>query len=332
MIAAGNLVGSIGQNWQASGPGTANWSSVAASASGNIIAATINNGYIYVSTNSGVSWTARKAVRAADFGLKSLFPPMAPKWRRPLGTSIQAPTAISTLHRIPAQIGPSKAAAAICDGFPLLPRRTAPISWRRSIMAIFMFHRMPARAGRRWAFFAVTRIGLPSLPRRMAPISWRWRTAARFTPRPTPAAHGNSASAVLAAWNSVASSSDGSRLVAALGNAARFTFRPIPERPGRPIPRRAALVFRCFVVGRLPAGGGLWHNHCQRQYLYFNRFRGDLGERQAMRPARNGWASPRQSDGSLLAAVVFGGNIYVSSQAAPRPAPRVICSAPAHRH
>ena len=120
MIAAGNLAGSIGQNWQISGPGTANWSSVAASADGTKIAATINGGYIYVSTNSGVAWLPRNSspgsLNYSDVAVSA----DGTKMRRQLETSIpQATTVISGTQRILVRHGPAAAAAA-SNGFPLL--------------------------------------------------------------------------------------------------------------------------------------------------------------------------------------------------------------------
>jgi hypothetical protein len=56
-ILSGNLSGSIGQNWSAGGSSPAYWVAVAASADGTRLAAAVNNGYIYTSTNSGATWT-----------------------------------------------------------------------------------------------------------------------------------------------------------------------------------------------------------------------------------------------------------------------------------
>src|SRR5664280_2925527 len=56
MIAAGNLSKAIGQSWKA-GASVLNWSAIASSAYGTKLVATVNNGYIYTSTNSGATWS-----------------------------------------------------------------------------------------------------------------------------------------------------------------------------------------------------------------------------------------------------------------------------------
>ena len=66
-IFAGNLSGSVGQSWTASGPGTADWSAIACSADGTKIAAAISGGYIYVSTNSGSTWTNQSGNSGAAY-------------------------------------------------------------------------------------------------------------------------------------------------------------------------------------------------------------------------------------------------------------------------
>jgi photosystem II stability/assembly factor-like uncharacterized protein len=55
MIAAGNLSGTIGQNWQAVASAL-NWSDIASSADGTKLVAVVNGGNIYTSTNSGSTW------------------------------------------------------------------------------------------------------------------------------------------------------------------------------------------------------------------------------------------------------------------------------------
>jgi len=66
-ILAGNLSDSVGQSWTARA-GSAAWSSVASSADGTKLVATVGNnlsasGYIYTSTDSGASWTPRDSAR-----------------------------------------------------------------------------------------------------------------------------------------------------------------------------------------------------------------------------------------------------------------------------
>jgi photosystem II stability/assembly factor-like uncharacterized protein len=57
-ILAGNVTENAGQTWKAGGPATF-WSSVASSADGTKLVATINGNQIYTSANSGATWVAR---------------------------------------------------------------------------------------------------------------------------------------------------------------------------------------------------------------------------------------------------------------------------------
>jgi len=57
-ILAGNLSRTVGQNWDAFGPKT-NWVAIASSADGTKLAAAVNPGNIYTSTDSGATWTQR---------------------------------------------------------------------------------------------------------------------------------------------------------------------------------------------------------------------------------------------------------------------------------
>jgi len=66
-VLAGNLSDSIGQSWTPR-VGSAAWSSVASSADGTALVATVGDtlsasGYIYTSTDSGATWTARDSQR-----------------------------------------------------------------------------------------------------------------------------------------------------------------------------------------------------------------------------------------------------------------------------
>jgi hypothetical protein len=58
VILAGNLSDSVGATWTAR-ESTRNWSAVASSADGTKLAATVKGGQIYLSTNSGATWTPR---------------------------------------------------------------------------------------------------------------------------------------------------------------------------------------------------------------------------------------------------------------------------------
>ena len=56
-VAAGNLSDSVGQSWKPGASSPLNWSAIASSADGTKLVATVNNGYIWTSTNSGATWT-----------------------------------------------------------------------------------------------------------------------------------------------------------------------------------------------------------------------------------------------------------------------------------
>src|SRR5882724_3137395 len=57
-IFAGNLSRSIGQSWKSNGL-VLNWAAIASSSDGGKLAAVVNGGQIYTSTNFGSTWTAR---------------------------------------------------------------------------------------------------------------------------------------------------------------------------------------------------------------------------------------------------------------------------------
>ncbi len=57
MIAAGNLSATVFQSWKAGNSSARNWSAIASSADGTKLVATVNNGTIWTSTNSGATWT-----------------------------------------------------------------------------------------------------------------------------------------------------------------------------------------------------------------------------------------------------------------------------------
>jgi hypothetical protein len=98
-VLAGNLSDSIGQSWRAHDSVRA-WSSVASSADGTILAATVGDtlgaiGYIYTSTDSGATWTARAndharqwvAVASSADGTKLVAANYAGSWSPGIYTS-----------------------------------------------------------------------------------------------------------------------------------------------------------------------------------------------------------------------------------------------------
>ncbi|HUB86682.1 MAG TPA: sialidase family protein, partial [Verrucomicrobiae bacterium] len=58
IIFSGNLATTVGENWMSNGP-SKNWSAIASSADGTKLAAVVNGGYIYTATNSVPNWTGR---------------------------------------------------------------------------------------------------------------------------------------------------------------------------------------------------------------------------------------------------------------------------------
>ena len=125
-ILAGNLSDSIGQSWTARA-GSAAWSSVASSADGTKLVATVGDtlsasGYIYTSTDSGATWTARDSARqwvsvaSSSDGTKLVAANYAGSWSPGIYTSANS-GASWTLQK---SISSCSAVASSADGTKLV--------------------------------------------------------------------------------------------------------------------------------------------------------------------------------------------------------------------
>jgi hypothetical protein len=310
-ILAGNLSGSVGQNWQTNGP-PAYWTSIAASASGNIIAATINGGYIYVSTNSGVSWVSRASPQywsdiavsadgtrlAATVGNINTTGDNGYIW-----TSTDSGVSWGTQGNssgskqwvsIASSANGSNLVAAVYNGY-LYVSSDAGKTWPLVGINSLYWTSVASSAGGT-NLVAVAKGGQIYTSTNSG-SSWQQRT--------------NNASL---AWNNVACSSDGSRLVAALGNGSIYIS---PDSGATWTLNSTTTASGSFVASsangnRLVAAYG---STTVSGSIYTSTDSGGIWTAAGNAPSAEWMGVASSSDGSLLAAVVYGGNIYVSSQA-----------------
>jgi photosystem II stability/assembly factor-like uncharacterized protein len=316
MIAAGNLSGSIGQNWQAaSGPGIANWSSIAASASGTIIAATIKGGYIWVSTNSGATWTQRASSQnwsditvsadgtrmaatvgnintTSDNGYIWTSTDSGVTWGTQSGSS-----GIKQWVSIASSANSTNLIAAVYNGY-LYASSDSGKSWSSVGTTVpgSLYWTSVASSANGSNLVAVANGGQIYTSANSG-NTWQQRT--------------NNSSL---AWNNVASSSDGSRLVAALGNGSIF----ISPDSGATWTVNSTTTASGSSVASSSDGNRLAAAYGSTSVSGFICTSTDSGASWAVAgnaPSAKWMGITSSSDGSLLAAVVYGGNIYVSSQA-----------------
>jgi hypothetical protein len=309
MIAAGNLVSGIGQNWQAIGPGTANWSSVAASASGAIIAATIYGSYIYISTNSGVSWVQRASpqnwsdiavsvdgtIMAATVGSSSANGYIWTSTDSGANWS-QSGSSLLKWVSIASSANGTKLVAAVYNSY-LYVSSDSGANWTSTgSSGLGNLYWTSVASSASGSNLVAAASGGQIYTSTNSGSSWQLRT--------------NNASL---SWNAVASSSDGSRLVAVLGlgsiynstdYGATWTLNPTTTASGSSVASSSDGNRLVAAYGSTTVSG----------YIYTST---DSGATWAPgnAPSAKWMGVASSSDGSLLAAVVYGGNIYVSSQA-----------------
>ncbi len=310
-ILAGNLSSSIGQNWQTNGP-PAFWTSIAASASGTTIAATINGGNIYVSTNSGVSWVSRassqywSSVAVSADGTK-----MAATVGNRAGTSYNGYIWTST------DSGASWGTQSSSSGSKQWVSIASSANGSNLVAAVYNgYLYVSSDAGKTWPLVGTTNLYWTSVASsadgtRLVAVanggqiytstnsgsSWQQRT--------------NNASL---AWNAVASSADGSRLVATLGNGSIYIS---PDSGATWTLISTTTASGSFVASssdgnRLVAAYG---STTVSGNIYTSTDSGASWAMAGNAPSAEWLGVASSSDGSLLAAVVYGGKIYVSSQA-----------------
>jgi photosystem II stability/assembly factor-like uncharacterized protein len=319
MIAAGNLAGSIGQNWQISGPGTANWSSVAASADGTKIAATINGGYIYVSTNSGVTWLPRNSsqgslnysdVAVSADGNRMVATVGSTSTSGYIWTSTDSGADWTTQSSssgskqwvsIASSADGTKLVAAVYGGYLYVSSNSGQ-SWPAVGTAVpgSLYWSSVASSADGTKLVAVATSGQIYTSTNSG-STWLLRTNNVSLP-----------------WNTVASSSDGSRLVAALGNGSIYisTDSGVTWTANSTTTASGSSVASSSDGNRLAA---VYGSTIVSGYIYTSTDSGASWTMAGNAPSAKWMGVASSSDGSLLAAVAYGGNIYVSSQASTTP-------------
>ena len=310
-ILAGNLSSSIGQNWQTNGP-PSYWTSIAASASGTTIAATINGGNIYVSTNSGVSWVSRASSQywsdvavsadgtrmAATVGNINTTGDNGYIWTSTdSGASWGTQSSSSGSKQwvsIASSANGSNLVAAVYNGY-LYVSTNSGASWPL-VGNNSLYWTSVASSADGTKLVAVAKGGQIYTSTNSG-SSWQQRT--------------NNASL---AWNAVASSADGSQLVAALGNGSMYisTDSGVIWTLISTTTASGSSVASSSDGNRLAAAYG---STTVSGYIYTSTDSGGTWTVAGNAPSAQWMGIASSSDGSLLATVAYGGNIYVSSQA-----------------
>ena len=313
-ILAGNLSSSIGQNWQTNGP-PAYWTSIAVSASGTTIAATINGGNIYVSTNSGVSWVSRASSQywsdvavsadgtkmAATVGNMNTTSDNGYIWTSTdSGASWGTQSSSSGIKQwvsIASSANGTNLIAAVYNGY-LYVSSDAGKSWPAvgTTVTGSLYWTSVASSADGTKLVAVAKGGQIYTSTNSG-SSWQQRTNNASLP-----------------WNNVASSSDGSRLVAVLGNGSIYisTDSGVTWTLNSTTTASGSFVASSSDGNRLVAAYG---STTVSGYIYTSTDSGASWATAGNAPSAKWLGVASSSDGSLLAAVVYGGNIYVSSQA-----------------
>ena len=314
-ILAGNLSSSIGQNWQTNGP-AAYWTSIAASASGTTIAATINGGNIYVSTNSGVSWVSRTTggqnwsdvavsadgtKMAATVGNMNTTSDNGYIWTSTdSGASWGTQSSSSGIKQwvsIASSANGTNLIAAVYNGY-LYVSSDAGKSWPAvgTTVTGSLYWTSVASSADGTKLVAVAKGGQIYTSTNSG-SSWQQRTNNASLP-----------------WNNVASSSDGSRLVAVLGNGSIYisTDSGVTWTLNSMTTASGSFVASSSDGNRLVAAYG---STTVSGNIYTSTDSGASWAMAGNAPSAEWLGVASSSDGSLLAAVVYGGKIYVSSQA-----------------
>jgi len=308
-IFAGNLVSSIGQSWGTNGP-PASWTSVAASASGTKIAATINGNQIYVSTNSGVTWTGHASgLNWSDVAVSADGTKMAATVGNNTGTSGYIYTSTDSGTTWNQQSGSNSrqwiSIASSADGTKLVA----------AVYGGYLY--VSTNSGTNWASVGTS-----------LPGSLNWSSVAS-------SADGTKLVAVSGAtggsiytstnsgstwlqrtntslhWTTVASSSDGSRLIAAEGGSGSI-YTSVNSGTTWVA---ATPSGQWTSVASSSDGSRLAAAATSSGYIYTSTDSGATWIWADTAPSASWTGIASSSDGSLLVAVTSGSYIYVSSQA-----------------
>ncbi len=310
-ILSGNLSGSIGQNWNAGGSSAANWSTVASSADGTKLAAAINSGNIYISTNAGASWVQQAASVGNVYWSSIASSADGSKLVAAVGYTIYSTGQTGYIYTNSgatwAHTGSSgnwSGVASSADGTKLVATdhnnnliavsSNGGVSWTTTSFSSILWTSVASSADGT-KLVAVASSGQIYTSTNSG-SSWTQQVSGSVN------------------WTAVASSSDGTRLVAT-GNSGQIYVSVNSGvtwiAQSSPVTGVLTSVASSADGSRLAVasgGSGATGN------IYISSDFGSTWTQSAGAPTAS-WADIASSaDGSLLAAVVYGGYIYVSSQ------------------
>ena len=312
-ILSGNLSGSIGQNWNAGGSSAANWSTVASSADGTKLAAAINSGNIYISTNAGASWVQQAASVGNVYWSSIASSADGSKLVAAVGYTIYSTGQTGYIYTNSgatwAHTGSSgnwSGVASSADGTKLVATdhnnnliavsSNGGVSWTTTSFSSILWTSVASSAD--GTKFVAAAAGGQIYTSTNAGSSWQ--------PRMGP---------VSTNWTALASSSDGTRLVAT-GTGGQIctsadsgvTWIPQTTLLGQPTSVASSADGSRLAVTTGGSSTGASGN------IYISSDFGSTWTLSAGAPTAS-WADIASSaDGSLLVAAVYGGNVYVSSQ------------------
>ena len=315
-VLSGNLSSSIGQSWKTNGPAGGFWTAVASSADGIKLAATTYGGLIYVSTNSGATWSGKDSGRIWSSIAASAD---GTKWVASVGYTVNNTAATGyiytssdsgstwTAHTGPGALGWSSVASS-ADGTKLVAAAhvgylytstTSGSSWTARVID----------STRLWTCVASSADGT----KLVAGVSggYLYTSTNSGTNWTQQTASGSRS------WTALASSADGSRLVAAASGDQIYisTDSGVTWTPSTPLVSGTWTGVASSADGsRLAA---VYGSSSTPGYIYCSTDGGDSWTQRANAPNTSWSGIACSADGSKLVAVTLtasGTPIYISSQ------------------
>ncbi len=307
-IIAGNLSDAVGQSWTATGP-LADWSAIASSADGTKLAATINNYYIYTSTNSGATWTEQigsgnrywSSIASSSDGTKLVAA---------VGYTIYNANQTGEIY------------VSVNSGVTWTPVTSGNLAW--SSVASSANGSILVAAVRSGAIYTSTNSG--STWNAVSGTSgYQWNSVAcSYDGTKIAGVDGGGYLYTSSAgftnisslsFSSVASSSDGSRLVAVNSSSGGIfvstTYGSLWVQQTASVVGGLTAVASSADGSRLATTAG---GSGVSGYIYGSSDSSATWEQFVGAPTLSWSDITSSSDGSILAATVYGGNIYVSAQ------------------
>ncbi|MGA2281254.1 MAG: hypothetical protein ABSG80_13220 [Verrucomicrobiota bacterium] len=317
-ILSGNLSGSIGQNWNAGGSSPAKWSAVASSADGTKLAAAVNYGYIYTSTNSGASWTPR----AANVG--NMY------WSS-IASSADGTRLVATVGYTIYNVGQSGLIYSSSDSGVTWAQAGNSSSLHWSCVASSADGTKLVAADQSSGYIWVSSNSGTNWSKPSNPVAALWSSVASsadgtklvavegngqiYTSTNSGSTFQQRVGLVSTNWTAVASSSDGTRLVATgkAGQICTSADSGVTWIPNSTVSGQPTSVASSADGSRLAVTTG-GNTTGASGNIFISSDSGATWTQLAGAPTAS-WADIASSaDGSLLVAAVYGGNIYVSSQ------------------